>query len=231
MSESKKSNVVGILTGLVIVALIGAGVMGFLKMESDNAHSQGLVTIEGLQVQVSDLENELTELNKLLLQKEEELAAMTATSEANLMLAEDTQKTLDAMIVDNNELEEQVTALSDELIQWAMKIDEDLLQGDWKAVAFVENVVDYNGTEASSLFPESELSLTGLKITSSNVTPQLKEGMGVSFKRVDDVILDDQIASGLMVKEINGKSYLFYEWKSGDYFSGKKPYYYVLEKN
>ena len=41
----------------------------------------------------------------------------------------------------------------------------------------------------------------------------------------------DKTASGYEIKEIKGKKYMFFEWKSGDYvFRGAKPFYYVLKK-
>lgn len=41
----------------------------------------------------------------------------------------------------------------------------------------------------------------------------------------------DRTASAYSIKEIAGKRYMFFEWKSGDYvFRGAKPFYYVLKK-
>lgn len=40
----------------------------------------------------------------------------------------------------------------------------------------------------------------------------------------------DQTASAYEIKKIDGKEYMFFEWKSGDYaFRGQKSAYYVLE--
>ena len=42
---------------------------------------------------------------------------------------------------------------------------------------------------------------------------------------------DSKTASRYIFKEIDGSTYMFYEWKSGDYiFRGEKPSYYVLKK-
>jgi hypothetical protein len=39
----------------------------------------------------------------------------------------------------------------------------------------------------------------------------------------------NETAEAYSVKNINGKDYLFVEWKSGDYtFGGRKPYWYVF---
>ncbi len=41
----------------------------------------------------------------------------------------------------------------------------------------------------------------------------------------------DKTASKYVIKEMDGSTYLFLEWKSGDYSIGlKKPTYYVLKK-
>lgn len=40
---------------------------------------------------------------------------------------------------------------------------------------------------------------------------------------------NNKLAPAYEMKIINGKEYLFIEWKSGDYqFGGRKPYYYVF---
>ena len=41
----------------------------------------------------------------------------------------------------------------------------------------------------------------------------------------------DKTASGYDLRDINGKTYMFYQWKSGDYtYRGMNPHYYVLKK-
>jgi len=41
----------------------------------------------------------------------------------------------------------------------------------------------------------------------------------------------DKTASAYTLKEINGSTYMFFEWKSGDYiFRNMAPSYYVLKK-
>jgi bla regulator protein BlaR1 len=38
-------------------------------------------------------------------------------------------------------------------------------------------------------------------------------------------------ASAYQIKELDGVTYMFYEWKNGDYtYHNMNPYYYVLEK-
>ena len=45
------------------------------------------------------------------------------------------------------------------------------------------------------------------------------------------LVLDDDTASKYIIREIDGSSYMFYEWKSGDYtIRYMKPSYYVLKK-
>ena len=52
-----------------------------------------------------------------------------------------------------------------------------------------------------------------------------------SHKWTKGLVLDDDTASKYIIREIDGSSYMFYEWKSGDYtIRYMKPSYYVLKK-
>jgi bla regulator protein blaR1 len=59
------------------------------------------------------------------------------------------------------------------------------------------------------------------------------EGSIYDLTWTNGLILDKQYktASKYEIKEIKGDTYLFYEWKSGDYtIWGMQPGYYVLKK-
>jgi bla regulator protein BlaR1 len=56
---------------------------------------------------------------------------------------------------------------------------------------------------------------------------------GLCFNWTRGVVLDlcDTTASKYLIKELNGATYMFFEWKSGDYtIRHRQPEYYVLKK-
>lgn len=112
-------------------------------------------------------------------------------------------------------------------------VDDANVIGKWKSVDFVRNIADFNQGQRST---NIELYLNELVF--------IKEGkMLCSFENENlaytpttwtkGKILDKQekTASNYDIRNINGKTYLFMQWKSGDYvFRGAEPAYYVLEK-
>ncbi len=105
--------------------------------------------------------------------------------------------------------------------------------GKWKVVDFVKNTTDFTPEKKSwkgddflnelvfikdgkmlSSFENGQLAYTSITWTSGKVLSK-----------------HEKTASAYYIKEISGKKYMFYQWKSGDYIFGKaEPYYYVLEK-
>ncbi len=97
--------------------------------------------------------------------------------------------------------------------------------GEWKSVDFVANISEFNPDKLNS--PEEKLVLKGLTFVENGNTsnPWWTWTKGVVMHH------GDKTASRYEIREINGKSYLFFEWKSGDVTtSGMKPQYYVLMK-
>ncbi len=94
--------------------------------------------------------------------------------------------------------------------------------GGWKRVDFVRDIDDFNPAKKSW---RHELSLNHLifeeggKIPRSNLT------------WTKGLVLSDEAASKYIIREIDGSSYMFFEWKSADYTTHHmKPFYYVLKK-
>lgn len=105
--------------------------------------------------------------------------------------------------------------------------------GKWDSVDFVATIDDFNPAETkwqSSLYLASLVFIKEGKMLAANSNGNLAY---TSFSWTRDLILNktDKTASNYQIKEINGTTYLFFEWKSGDYvFRNMKPYYYVLKK-
>jgi len=105
--------------------------------------------------------------------------------------------------------------------------------GTWKSVDFVKNVDDFNPEELSGTGPLhiKEISILEEGRLTREYWSQRKSTAHLSW--TDDLIINhnESTASKCIIKIIEGDTYMFYEWKSGDYiFRGKQPSYYVLKK-
>lgn len=99
------------------------------------------------------------------------------------------------------------------------------LIGKWKAIDFVFDTADFTPGQK---FWKGDLYLKTLTLLPKGQTP-----MSPAITWTKGKILDhnDKTASAYEIKKIEGKEYMFFEWKSGDYtFRGMKPAYYVLER-
>ena len=97
--------------------------------------------------------------------------------------------------------------------------------GKWKAIDFVFDTADFTPGQK---YWKGDLYLKTLTLLPKGQTP-----MSPAITWTKGKILDhnDKTASAYEIKKIDGKEYMFFEWKSGDYtFRGQKPAYYVLEK-
>lgn len=112
--------------------------------------------------------------------------------------------------------------------------DNEAIKGRWVSVDFVHEIEDFT--------PNIPRDNQGLVLTEMQFEEDGKMIIGVSGREPiasedvywsKDVIVNkwDQTVSKCTIKEIAGSTYMFYEWKSGDYiFNGAKPLYYVLKK-
>lgn len=113
-------------------------------------------------------------------------------------------------------------------------IDDSQVIGNWKSVDFVKNTNDFRPGIQSW---QTDLFVSNLNFSKGgNVSlGVVKDGKtaSVNLAWTKDLVIDknNKIASKYIIKEINGSTYMFYEWKSGDYTeAGMQPCYYVLEK-
>jgi len=112
-------------------------------------------------------------------------------------------------------------------------VDDPQLIGKWETVDFVETIDKFKPGGLSwigDLFLiQFDISENGIMCGSTSKS-DLPEGFLTWTK---GLILDKKhkIASKYEIRELKGDTYLFYEWKSGDYsFRGMQPQYYVLKK-
>lgn len=105
--------------------------------------------------------------------------------------------------------------------------------GSWQCVDFVENIDDFKPGVKSWL---DDLFLTEL-IIQENGELYAKATSGDAPKGLltwtESLIINnrDKTASKCEIREIDGETYMFFEWKNGDYiFRGMEPSYYVLKK-
>lgn len=112
-------------------------------------------------------------------------------------------------------------------------IDDDRIKGEWESVDFVKTVDSFKTGVKSSL---EDLYLTKLDIEANGrltvtTTSGRIPGSSISWTKGLMVNKIEKTASKYVIKEINGTTYMFFEWKNGDYvFSGMDPQYYVLRK-
>ena len=99
--------------------------------------------------------------------------------------------------------------------------------GTWKSVDFVGEMEQFKAGEKQWKGRGGELYLKGLifKPTGKTFKPWWTWTKGLIFHS------GDKTASKYTIKHIKGSTYMFYEWKSGDYtIRHRKPAYYVLKK-
>lgn len=95
--------------------------------------------------------------------------------------------------------------------------------GEWESVDFVAAISDFNPGQPSW---KGKLYLKGLTFLENGKTPQ----SWWTWTKGVLIHHGDQTASHYETRKINGVSYLFLEWKSGDVMiAGMKPHYYVLK--
>lgn len=105
--------------------------------------------------------------------------------------------------------------------------------GKWQSVDFVSEMEQFDPDERIYM---DEFYLTELVFIKEGKMLCSYEGKNLTYTDVvwtKGMVLDKQekTASKYDIKDIDGKTYMFLEWKSGDYvFRGLKPEYYVLKK-
>lgn len=106
--------------------------------------------------------------------------------------------------------------------------------GKWKAVDFVEAIKHFNPKKVA--FPEEPFYLSEMVfVRDGSMLMSFNGGnlIHVHPTWTKGLILNklSETASKYEIRNINGQTYMFMEWKSGDYtYRGKKPQYYVFWK-
>jgi hypothetical protein len=111
-------------------------------------------------------------------------------------------------------------------IDWPFVNDPQLI-GTWESVDFVGEMEEFEPGQKQWGDGEGDLYLKGLifKPNGKTFKPWWTWTKGLVFHS------GDKTASKYTIKDIEGSTYMFYEWKSGDYvFRYSKPSYYVLKK-
>ncbi|MFW2491613.1 M56 family metallopeptidase [Clostridium chromiireducens] len=96
--------------------------------------------------------------------------------------------------------------------------------GKWQSVDFVDNIEDF---DTKSKRFKGDLFVKELNFTEDGKVPK------TVFNWTKNHILNaaDKTDSSYEIKELDGATYMFFQWKSGDYtIRGMKPCYYVLKK-
>ncbi|MCX7710165.1 MAG: hypothetical protein N2484_09985 [Clostridia bacterium] len=105
--------------------------------------------------------------------------------------------------------------------------------GKWEAVDLVQKAEEFTPDKKAW---QGELYLTAFAFIKDGKMLMAAEGRNLStttFCWTKDKILNKQekTSSKYQIKEMNGSTYMFFEWKSGDYtFKNMTPWFYVLKK-
>lgn len=103
-------------------------------------------------------------------------------------------------------------------------VDDPAVLGNWVSVDFVETPEAFRPHQKA--WKGGELFLRGL-----DFRPGGRTTAGWTWTRGLLLHAKDQTASQYRIQEIDGRSFLFFEWKSGDYtLRGQKPHWYVLTR-
>ena len=132
--------------------------------------------------------------------------------------------------IDNKEYTKNEIKIKDN-INLSFESDEKAI-GFYKSVDYIRNIDSFNVDNKSY---DGELYLDRLSLSpDGNVTINYKDGIvkntNYSKDYIVNIVLQDTLCKYIL-KDINNKTYMFVEWKSGDYVYGKHVLgYYVLEK-
>ncbi|MFT8348931.1 MAG: M56 family metallopeptidase [Clostridium saccharoperbutylacetonicum] len=114
-------------------------------------------------------------------------------------------------------------AIKVDKIDYAFVKDSNIV-GEWKSVDFVKNIEDFKVNNKQFT---GDLYVKDISFTEDGKVPRT-----VFTWTKDHIINDvDKTDSSYLIKDIGGTTYMFFQWKSGDYtIRGMEPYYYVLQK-
>ncbi len=118
----------------------------------------------------------------------------------------------------------KTSGIREDNLNLAFKNDKKVL-GQWQTVDFVFTPEDFT--------PGKKYWRGDLYLKTLTFLPKGKTPMSPAITWTKGYVLHhgDKTASAYTIKRIDGKEYMFFEWKSGDYiFRGQEPAYYVLQR-
>lgn len=211
-----KSKLPVVILAVLLVASIGIAFM--LNSQQADTISSMEAKEKDLKSEIADLENELSALNSDVAEKETFISKLN--SEVDALNGNVTKLVTD--------LEKAESFLDQEMAlkeKWTAYILPEKIIGEWSVVNLVLNDGEFKPNA-----PLEERWLKGIKFNTKTVSFDTGEGYLGSMPWVDDHIFDDNSAMGYRIESIEGKDYMFLEWKSGDYQRDNRISYYVLEK-
>ncbi len=123
--------------------------------------------------------------------------------------------------------------LHDSIENFSFVSDKDVI-GKWETIDFVETPDQFDSTDLSRreyVWPNTYSFNGDGMVTMSSVNANgVKESMKYKWTK-GYVLLGEDAVSSYEIKQSNGKTLMFMEWKTGDYtIRGQKPCYYVFMK-
>ena len=112
---------------------------------------------------------------------------------------------------------------------------EDMI-GEWEVVDFVKEIQDFDEEHPVTQVYYKDSVKELIIREKGGLVQESKDGSywedGLSWSGHYIINSNNETVSECLIQEINGKTYMFYEWKRGDYiYRDMKPSYYVLIKN
>lgn len=113
-------------------------------------------------------------------------------------------------------------------------VDDEKVQGKWVTIDFCHKANEFDPKKQN--WPKDDLFLKSLTFRENGylLLRTKNSDRDISLKWTNGFVLSkgDKTASAYEIHAIDGKEYMIWEWKSGDYIYGNPPhiYYYILER-
>lgn len=126
----------------------------------------------------------------------------------------------------------QVKSIKEDNVDYPF-VNDDNMKGKWESIDFVQTIDSFKPEDRYWLGDLFLLKLNFKENGELMVTSTSRTSSASAITWTKGLIIDkaDKTASKCEIKNIDGITYMFYEWKSGDYvYRGMPPWYYVLKK-
>ena len=133
------------------------------------------------------------------------------------------QGTLNKQITSKYVVDELGVNRIEDNTSYPYECDHDAL-GSWKSVDIVDNIADFKKDKRQW---KSNMYIKEIKFFNGGTTDK----SWLTWTKGIVVNKSDKLSSEYVIKNVDGQTYMFFQWKSGDYaFGCRKPIYYVLKK-